>query len=182
MIYGKMMTREHLINLANPAVVPLFDVMALEKENGERWLSQMKAELPILQATPLFESMSWMGMYSVAQCIGLLGDNLARVYCESKKQSEWLRKDCGVEVRPGFTFGKLFWLIGNTARHYGYGEPWEHTQEALNELWVEKWDESTALYLLSEVGRITDTERFIEVIIGVLDDIDARVLEVRKNQ
>jgi len=158
MLYGPMTTAQHLISIAESALVPLFQAYAIERERGVRWRAEMDAQMGFDKLTPLHDLIQSVGMYGIACCVALLSDNVARVWSMMVLEDEKRRKEFG-PINAGETLGTLLWAAGNTARHYDGGEFLPGTETVLARIGVSDRDESTTFQILEKAG------------IGSLDDL-----------
>jgi hypothetical protein len=174
MIYGRMMTRAHLISHARIALTPLFQAYDDWRRRGIAWRQQMAREL-IFNNDELrqeFDKMQQVGMYPIAACIALLSDNVGRTYVRERlRMAELERVNFGAIIRPEIRFGKVLWCAANAARHYD-GEalnPWN--EAVLREFGIEARDEQAAFLLLEGAGVIGEAD-LLQQLEVMLDDMD----------
>ncbi len=180
MIYGPMMTREHLLGNARIALSPLFAAYADWRERGVAWRQQMAQEIkgsPAIEQT--FDTMQHVGMFAIAACIALLADNINRTYVREKiKAKELDRVNFGREIRPNIPFGKVVWAAGNAARHYDGMPLNDWNEQVLGEFNITARDEQAAFLLLEAAGITTEVDLIRELNV-VLDGMDQVIQAAR---
>lgn len=180
MFYGPMMTSMHLLSNAAPALNPLFAAYGEQRERAKAWREEMNRQFQgaRLQAMMQLDEFEYVGLFAIAAAISILGDNIARIYALTKLNDEYRRRDFGPEVRPGFMFGRVLWVAGNAARHYADEEFHKDTEQALQDLGVQRRDEGAAFEAL-EIASVRDYDDFMARLQALMDDVDAEAKRLK---
>jgi hypothetical protein len=166
------MRRDHLVSNAMPALEPLFEAYSARSDRNNRWFEDAAKRSKSEFLRKILPSIRYVTLFSIAQAIAIISDNVSRVYCLDKLDDEMARKKFGMDIQPGFPFGKALWLAGNTARHYS-GEPFSSdTESALVDLGIAERREGTTLEVLIK-GGVTTLDEMVSRLNTILDDVEA---------
>jgi hypothetical protein len=176
MIYGRMMTRAHLVSHARIALTPLFGAYDEWRQRGIAWRQEMARQLIFDHAEMQreFDKMQQVGMYPIAACIALLSDNVGRTYVRERLGLPELdRINFGAIIRPEVPFGKVLWCAANAARHYDGGPLNGWNEAVLQAFEVEARDEQAAFLLLDRSGIVAELD-LLQQLEVMLDEMDRR--------
>lgn len=171
MLYGPMMTRDHLLGMVAPGLTAICDEYRVQRARGAAWRTQIEGEIGFPKLASEFDRVQDVTGFPLACAIALVADNVARTYALVRLNNEKRRAEFGNSVAPGVTFGTALWVAANAARHYDDGALFADNEAVLNALGVTRRDEGVVLQVL-EAACISEAATLLDNLGVLCDQID----------